>query len=77
MEYIQNKNAFYRYIYQNCHCVNAGQSLEERRFKYAIVRSFGKSRSEANRLRDWRSNNFAKHYGYSNWENLLKFIKEN
>ena len=76
MEYIQDQNAFLKYIYQNCHCVNAGQSQEERRLKYAIARSFGKCVYDAQILRDYRRSAFAKYFGYSSWENLIKIINE-
>ena len=76
MQYIQDKSAFYNYIYNHCHCINAGQSLEERRLKYAIARSLGKSRQYASVLRDWRITNFAKFFGYSSWNELIKFVKE-
>ena len=77
MEYITDKHAFNLYLYSNCHCVNAGQTSEERRLKYAIARSFGKSRLWAYALRDYNNNSFAKVFGYSNWKNLIKIIKEN
>ena len=76
MQYIYNSADFKRYIYQNCHCVNAGQSAEERRLKYAIARSLGKSHSWSRVLRDYRKTNFAKVFGYSSWENLIKSMEE-
>ena len=76
MEYIDDPEAFRKYIYQKCHCINAGQTKEERRLKYAIVRSLGKSPSEASRLKDWRKTNVAKRFGYSSWKNLIEAIKE-
>ena len=76
MRYIQDPIAFNRYLFANCHCVNAGQSQEERRLKYAIARTFGKSRPWAVALRDYRKTTFARFFGYSSWESLIKFIKE-
>lgn len=76
LEFIDNKDAFYRYLYQNCHCVNAGQSQDKRRLKYAIVRSFGRSSLEASKYRDWRDNCFAKWFGYRDWQSLIKIIEK-
>lgn len=75
MEYIQDKLAFYRYLYNHCSCINAIQSQEKRRFKYAIARYLGKSRKWANTLRDWRDNNFAKYFGYNSWQDLMNVIQ--
>lgn len=76
MQYIDDPVAFQKYLYENCHCINASQSSEERRLKYAIARYLGKSRSWAVVLRDWRNTNFAKFFGYSSWENLIKSMEE-
>ena len=75
MKFIDDPVAYQKYLYHHCHCVNAGQLPKRRRLKYAIVKSFGKSVSEANRLRDFRDNSFARYYGYSNWKTLINFIK--
>ena len=77
MEYIQDKSAFNSYLYHNCHCINAFQTSKDRRLKYAIARSFGKDRTWAMALRDWRNTQFAKFFGYSSYENLIKSIEEN
>lgn len=74
MEYIENKSTYYKYIYQNCHCCNAGQSPDERRLKYAIAISFGKCATDARKLRDWNKNPFAKFFGYSSWDSLIKSL---
>ena len=76
MQYIYDSADFRRYIFQNCHCVNAGQSAEERRLKYAIARSLGKSHLWSAVLRDWRYTSFAKFFGYSSWANLIKSMEE-
>ena len=75
MEYINDRGAFYQYIYSHCGCINAGQTQEERRLKYAIARSFGKCRQDAQSLRDYRITTFTKYFGYSSWNSLIKFIK--
>ena len=74
MEFIHDRGAFLDYIYQNCHCINAGQSQEERRLKYAIARSFGKCVYDAKILRDYRTSTFAKYFGYSSWKSLINFV---
>ena len=74
MQFIFDYSAFLRYIYQNCHCINAGQSQEERRLKYAIAKSFGKSGNWARALRDYRCTTFAKYFGYSSWKSLINFV---
>ena len=76
MEYIQDPVAFKKFLYYDCHCVNAGQSLEERRLKYAVVRSLGESRSTANRLRDWRKSTIARRFSFPDWNSLINFVKE-
>lgn len=75
MKYIDDKYAFYKYLAEHHHCINACQLQEERRLKYAIARYFGKSRSWSMVLRDWRNTNFAKFFGYSSFENLLNIVK--
>lgn len=76
MEFIDDRGAFLSYLYHHCHCVNAGQSPEKRRLKYAIARSMGKNWSWAMGLRDYRDANFAKYFGYSSWKNLINKVKE-
>ena len=76
MEFIDDSGAFLKYIYHHCHCVNAGQSQEERRLKYAIARHFGKCSYDARILRDYRISTFAKYFGYSSWKSLIIFVKE-
>ena len=76
MEFIHDKEAFYKYLFQNCGCANAGQSPTERRLKYAIARHFGKSPSWARSLRDYRTTVFARWFGYNSWESLIKSISE-
>ena len=75
MDYINDRGAFYNYIYSHCHCINAGQSQEERRLKYAIARSFGKCCFDARALRDYRCTTFAKYFGYKSWNSLIDLIK--
>ena len=74
MEFIDDRGAFLKYIYEHCHCINAGQSQEERRLKYAIARAMGKNADWARVLRNWRNTNFAKYFGYSSWESLINFV---
>ena len=76
MEFIDDRGAFYKYLYHHCHCTNAGQSPEERRLKYAVARYFGKCWQDAQKLRDYRSTTFAKTFGYSSWKSLIESIKE-
>ena len=76
MKFIQDKYTYYQYIYHHAGCVNAGQTKEERRLKYAIARFMGKSRNQSYALRDFRKNNFAKKFGYKNWNELIKNIKK-
>lgn len=76
MQYIEDYSAFLKYIYQHCHCINAGQSKEERRLKYAIVRALGKDYLCARALRDWTKPHLAQFFGYSSYENLLEAVKE-
>lgn len=76
MDYIDDKDRFYAYLFGNCSCVNAGQSLDERRLKYAIAKYLGANVQWARSLRDYRSNNFAKHFGYGSWESLFSIIKK-
>ena len=75
MEYIEDKAIFYKYLYQNCSCCNAGQSPEERKTKYKLARYFGYSSSGARKYRDWRLNCFAKHFGYSSWDSMIEILK--
>jgi len=75
MDYINDRGSFYSFLYHHCGCINAGQSPEERRLKYAIARSFGKCRHDAQSLRDYRKTTFAKYFGYSSWESLINFVK--
>lgn len=75
MEFIEDRGAFLNYIYHHCHCINAGQSQEERRLKYAIAKSFGKCVYDAQILRDYRTSTFARYFGYGSWESLIKFVK--
>lgn len=75
MKFIDDKASYLNYIYRNCGCVNAGQSPEERRIKYKLAKNMGATRKWAITLRDWRLNNFAKHFGYSSWESMIKFLK--
>lgn len=71
MRYIDDRSAFYRYLYENCHCVNAGQSKEFRRFKYKLARALGANRAWATRVKDWRKNNFAKYFGFSSYDSMM------
>ena len=75
MEFIDDSGAFYKYLYEHCHCINAGQSQELRRLKYAIAKSFGKCAYDAQALRDYRASTFARYFGYSSWKNLISFVK--
>jgi len=74
MQFINDYSAYLKYLYENCHCINAGQSQEERRLKYAIARYLGKNPSWAGRLRDFRPSIFARFFGYSSWKNLMEVI---
>ena len=74
--YIYEKTDFDKYLYENCHCCNAGQTLEERRLKYAIARYFGKNYYDSRILRDWNKQPFAKYFSYSSWNNLMEAISE-
>lgn len=76
MQYIYDPDTFKRYIYNYCHCINALQSPEERRLKYAIAKSCGKNAKIARVLRDYRNTQFAKVFGYSSLESMLKIIKD-
>ena len=76
MEFMHNKESFYKYLYQHCGCANAGQSPTDRRLKYAIAIHFGKSPSWARVLRDYRTSTFARFFGYESWESLIKIIEE-
>ncbi len=75
MQYIDDAMAFKKYIYEQCHCVNAGQTSEERRIKYAIARALGKDPNWSRVLRDYRRTALAKYFGYSSWKNLLDIIR--
>ena len=75
MEYIQDNEAFTKYLYQNCHCCNAGQSKEERRLKYAIAKYLGKSTADARVFRDWNRNTFVKWFGYSSWDSYFTSLR--
>ena len=75
MEFIQDRGAFNNYLYQHCHCVNAGQSKEERRMKYKLARALGCSRLQAKRYCDWRYNNFAKRFGYTSWVSMIESLE--
>ena len=75
MEFIDDRGTFLVYIYSHCHCINAGQTQEERRLKYAIAKLFGKCCYDARKLRDYRTSTFARYFGYSSWKSLIKFIK--
>ena len=75
MEFMDDRGAFLKYIYGHCHCINAGQSQEERRLKYAVARSFGKCWQDAQKLRDYRTSTFARYFGYSSWKSLISFIE--
>lgn len=75
MRYIDDAVAFRKFLVDSCGCINAGQSSEERRFKYAIAIALGKNPSWARVLRDYRRSFFARYFGYSSWENLMKVIK--
>lgn len=72
MEFIKDKGAFYRYLYEECHCVNAYQTPEQRRMKYTLARGLGADSSWAMVLRDRRPNNFAKHFGFKRWADLIR-----
>ena len=74
MNYIYDTVDFKRYLYYHCHCTNAGQSKEERRGKYKLARYFGKSSYDAQRLKDWNKNPFAKYFGYSSWKIMLGIL---
>lgn len=71
MDFIHDRGAYYRYLYEECHCVNAYQDQETRRIKYTLARGLGSSREWAVRLRDWRLNTFAKHFGFKTWAELM------
>lgn len=72
--YIEDKEAFYRYLYRHCHCCNAGQSPELRRLKYALAKYFGKEVAYARQVRDYNNNPFAKCFGYPSWETMVKSL---
>ena len=74
MEYIEDKAVFNRYLYEHCHCVNAGQSREERQMKYKLARYFGLNRNGAHKYCDWQKNTFAKHFGYSSWDSMIEIL---
>ena len=76
MQFIYDKTDFNRYLYRHCHCCNAGQSKEERKMKYRLVLFFGKDSDYARKYRDWNRQPFAKKFGYSSWENMLKILEE-
>jgi len=76
MEFIQDKSVFNNYLYHHCHCVNAGQSKEERKMKYKLARYFGLNSKGAHKYRDWRKSTFAKHFGYSSWESMIDILKK-
>jgi len=75
MQFIDDKDVFYRYLYHNCHCCNAGQSKEERKTKYKLARYFGLNSYGAMKYRDWRPNCFAKHFGYSSWQSMINILE--
>ena len=75
MEFIQDRGAFNNYLYQHCHCINAGQSKEERKMKYKLALYFSGSWEIAQKFRDWSPNCFAKHFGYKSWESMIKILK--
>ena len=78
MEFMHDKESFYKYLYQHCGCANAGQSPTDRRLKYAIAKHFGKSTSWARVLRDYRNTTFARFFGYESFASLMKILnKEN
>ena len=70
-----NRINFGRYLYQHCHCCNAGQSKEERKSKYRLARYFGKGCIDSQKLRDWNKNPFAKWFGYSSWDNMIEILQ--
>lgn len=51
--------------------VNAHQSSEVRRQKYAVVKAHGYSRSHADKWRDWRWSKLARLFGYASIEDLF------
>ena len=75
MEFIFDYPSYLRYLYQHCHCINAGQSPEERRLKYAIARSLGANAAWSRVVRDYRASTFARYFGYSSWKNLIEVIE--
>lgn len=75
MKFIDDKETYLKYIYHDCHCVNAGQSPEERRIKYSIAKYLGKSPKWARVLRDYYPNNFARYFGYKSWVDMIKMLK--
>ena len=74
MDYITDKHAFNLYLYRHCHCVNAGQTLEERRNKYKICKLLGDSANNARRRMDWTYNHIAKVHGYTDYKIMVKII---
>lgn len=74
MEFINNRTEFYRYLYHHCHCCNAGQSNEERRKKYQLARYLGQDSKGASKYRNWYKQTFAKRFGYSSWDDMLKSL---
>lgn len=74
MDYIIDKHAFNLYLYHNCHCVNAGQTPEERRSKYKFCRLLGDDVSNAIRRRDWTYDHIAKVHGYTDARTMVKLL---
>lgn len=75
MQFIDDKEVYYKYLYHHCHCVNAGQSKEERQMKYKLALYFGCSVEGARKYRDWNYNTFAKKFGFRSWDLMIKGLK--
>ena len=74
MLFIDDKESFYKYLYGNCHCANAGQSPDMRKLKYKLAKYFGCNRSHAQRYRDFMPNTFARRFGYNSWKNMVDIL---
>ena len=74
MKYIDNPVAYQQYLHQHCHCVNAGQSPEERRAKYKLCKLLGDNYYNAFRRRDWTYNHIAKVHGYTDYKTMIKIL---
>jgi hypothetical protein len=76
MQYIWDYPSFLKYLSQNCHCVNAQQSPEERKYKYHLMIALGHPVSCARRYRDWPYIKIARLHGYKTFLDMESELRQ-